>query len=92
MSLFNRKKEGYKVVEPPINPSEKVEEEVMYKSDTEEQQIKEDVEVPKKVEAEVEEEKVLQVPVFLTEADINRMIYENNIMLKRLMGFLQKEE
>ena len=92
MSLFNKKKEEYKLVEPPIGPSKKVEEEVMYKSDTEDSQINEDVEIPKKVEAEVEEEKVLQVPVFLTEADVNRLIYENNIMLKRLMGFLQKEE
>ena len=95
MSLFNKKKEVYKIVEPPVTPSEKVIEEVAYESNTEDPQSREDIEIPKKVEAKIEpeeeEEKVLQVPVFLTPADINRLIYENNIMLKRLMSVIQKE-
>lgn len=42
-------------------------------------------------ETENEEEKVLQVPVFLTQADINRMTYENNMILKQIHHYLKEE-
>ena len=91
MSLFNReKKEQYKIVEPPLNIQPKVPDEVVHSAETERvnpvqtpsEELKEE---PKK------EENILQVPVFLTPADVNRMIYENNIMLKRLINAIQKE-
>ncbi len=40
----------------------------------------------------VPEQKVVQVPVILTKDDINRMVYENNIMLRELLLYVKEEE
>ncbi len=36
-------------------------------------------------ESKEEEQKYLQVPVFLTQADKDKLIYENNLMLKKIL-------
>ncbi len=35
---------------------------------------------------------VVGYPIFPTQADINRLVYENNQMLKMLVEYIQKEE
>ena len=91
MGLFNKeKKEQYKIVNPPTENVSKPIEEVMNEKVLNENSTDEE-EVVAKEEPVTEEEKILQVPVFLTQADVNRLTYENNIMLKRLMEAIQKE-
>ena len=91
MGLFNKKKEDYKIVNPPTEAVQKPEEEVMNENVFNEDSTNEEEKIITKENKVVEEEKILQVPVFLTQADVNRLIYENNIMLKRLMEAIQKE-
>ncbi len=37
-----------------------------------------------------EEQKYVQIPVFLTQAELNRMIYENNLLLKKIWESMNK--
>jgi len=39
----------------------------------------------------VSKPKLIQVPVFLTQADINKMTYENNVMLREILELVKEE-
>ncbi len=70
----------------PLKKKKVVEEEV------EEAETEEPVKEEAPAEEPQEDSNIVQVPVFLTDADFNRMIYENNVMLKRLLEIVTEEE
>lgn len=37
-------------------------------------------------------EKVVQVPILLTRADLDKMLYENNIMLREILAKVREED
>lgn len=49
---------------------------------------------PEQEEAPTEatEPQVMQVPIFLSREDVDRMIYENNVMLKQILERIDAEE
>ena len=86
MALFKKKvrEEDYRVVEPKQSIEE---------DDSEEDEVVSEREVGKikpKVKEVSEEQKVLQVPVFLTERDIGSMVYENNQMLRSIINEIKE--
>jgi len=60
-----------------------------FKKKKEEQE--EEIEEPKETEKSEEKQEVQAVPVFLTEADKDRMIYECHLMLQQIMESLKEE-
>ena len=60
---------------------------------TKKEEVKEEVEevVEEKVAAEESEEKTKIVPMILTRADFDKMIYENNLMLRELLTIAKEE-
>jgi hypothetical protein len=83
--MFKRKEEPKEVVLDNTNVERDEAEVIVAKEEPKEESKEESKEEPK------EEEQVVGYPVFVTEADINRMIYENNQMLRQLLQIVQKE-
>ena len=73
-----KKKEEVKIPSTTINPEElPIEEQEPKKEQVEEQQV-------------IEEPKMVQVPVFVSQEDINRLTYENNIILKEVLRLIKE--
>jgi len=87
--MFKRKEEPKEVVLDNTNVERDEAEVIVAKEEPKEEPKEESKEEPK--EEFKEEEQVVGYPVFVTEADINRMIYENNQMLRQLLQIVQKE-
>ena len=88
--VFNEPKPSEKDLAEPIKEVDAFED-----AEADEQpktQSKKQTKAPETTEPEQEEEKVVQVPVFLTQAELNKMLYENNLMLRQLITALEKEE
>ena len=86
--VFKRKKKEEDVSQ---EESESIEEE---EEESEESEAsKEEQSEDKDIESEVQEQEIreVQTPVFLTQADINKMIYQNNVMLRQLISALNPE-
>jgi len=85
VSLLKKKiekmKGEFKKVETPAPKLIEEKEETIEKLKEEVKELEE-----KKIDEESKEEKIVQVPIFLTPADVNRLIYENNIILKKLIS------
>lgn len=69
---------------------EEVEEEV---EEVQEEEQEEEAAEEQPIEEEQEEAQpqVQEVPIFPTQADVNRMIYANNMMLHQLLQIVQSE-
>jgi len=50
-----------------------------------------DIEYEEQIE-EKPEEKYVQVPVILTEADVTKLVYENNLILRELISYVRDEQ
>lgn len=47
---------------------------------------------PKEEPKEDEEKKYLKVPIFLTEADKDKMIYETHLMVSQLLSYIESSK
>lgn len=84
----NKKTIKRKIAKEIIEPeAEEVEEEAV----EEELEFEEELEKAKEKNKQTQEP-ALQVPVFLTEADINGLIYNNNLMLQKLLTYVESGE
>jgi len=89
--MFKKKKVVRKanmIVEEPEEFEEESEDES--ELPTFEDEVIEAVKSPVKPQ-QVSKPRVIQVPVFLTQADMNKLVYENNLMLREVLK-LAKEE
>lgn len=73
-----------KMVFKKVKKEEKAEEEI--------EEIEEPTNEEKtKVDSQGQESNMIPVPVFVTQQDINRLVYENNEMLKHILTLIDSE-
>ena len=103
MGLFNRGKSVKRIETMTTKPSKPIPVEHGYEKEYNEpeEQIEEEVVKEKPVRKEIikketkeekDDDKIVQVPVFLSEQDVFRMVYENNLMLRKIVSEIEEEK